>query len=474
MPALLLVGLLGAGLFGASVTVVRAASLLHSVVNFDVSNPVQAVSNVVEPPPGSIAWKLRYGERINILALGYGGAENDAPWLTDSIMVISIDPPTRRVMEISIPRDLWVKIDAWPDGRYLAQKINAAFEVGNEPRAWSGAPLSRFYQGRDGAGHLAEHVVSTRTGLQFDRYIGVDFKAFREVVDALGGVEVHMDGPLDDCHYPDYFDGYLNHGVPVGYPCTRGAGIHFPAGDYHVNGEQALQLARSRDAIEPDQASDFGRSRRQQMIVAAIRARATVSDAILRAPQLMSALQQDFRTDMDLADLKALFDFGASLGESDIMHMAVTDQNLVDDSGPGSGGCGPVDTFVLCSEDPTFHVWQRVMTNMFVSPRALTEHAPVELVNATQSIPDLQNRVQSLIQPMGIDLVPTARGRPEAHTVVYDLSGERDVETAAWLGNFFTAPIVEGPPPQAVPGEPAGGLVVVMGSDFGRYWYGLQ
>src|SRR5262245_64164753 len=100
-----------------------------------------------------------------------------------------------------------------------------------------------------------------------------------------------MDGPLDDCHYPDYHNGYVNHGVPPGWRCPAGAGIHFQAGDYTVDGEQALQLARSRDAVEPEQNSDFGRAKRQQMIVAAIKKKAVSVSGLTRAPQLMNALQ---------------------------------------------------------------------------------------------------------------------------------------------------------------------------------------
>ena len=76
------------------------------------------VVGVAEPPAGSISYRLKHKDPnpINILALGYGGAENDAPYLTDTIMVVRIDPLTHRVAMISIPRDTYVSIDAWPAG----------------------------------------------------------------------------------------------------------------------------------------------------------------------------------------------------------------------------------------------------------------------------------------------------------------------------------------------------------------------
>src|SRR5207253_10440056 len=64
-----------------------------------------------EPAQGTMAYKLKHGQQVNILLLGMGGEQNDAPYLTDSIMAVSIDPTSNRVMMASIPRDLVVHID---------------------------------------------------------------------------------------------------------------------------------------------------------------------------------------------------------------------------------------------------------------------------------------------------------------------------------------------------------------------------
>jgi len=473
--ALALVGLLGVTGIG-----LRLYGFLQSVAN--IGNPAQLLP-VGEPPAGSIAYKLKHGQQVNILALGYGGAENDAPYLTDSIMVVSIDPAGKRMVESSIPRDLYVRIDAWQDGRDFTEKINAAFEVPNQPKLFAPGPLKPAYQGKDGPGHLAEATVGRVTGLTFDKYVAVDFKAFRDVVDALGGVQVHMDGPLDDCHYPDYHNGYMNHGVPPGFRCPAGAGIHFGAGDYKVNGEQALELARSRDAIQPDQANDFGRAKRQQMIVAAIKKKATSVGAVARAPQLMDALQANFRTDMDVTDLKALNDFAGKVPDAGIQHFAVTDQDLGVGYQPYTrGSCGPRGAYVLCPADPSFHTWQMVFSHLLVPRPTLAEQAPVQLVNASRSFADLQSRMTNVVRPMGLQVSDGVRHVPSVpRTVIYDYSGGRYPATAAWLQDFFGAQVEPGTAPTPgvrasyVPaaGEKTEGLVVVMGSDFAGRFYGV-
>jgi LCP family protein required for cell wall assembly len=469
--AVLLVGVVVVGaIYGG-----RVINFLRTVSNF--GNPIDLVA---PPAPGTIAYKIQHGQRINVLALGYGGAENDAPYLTDSIMAISIDPANRRIEEISIPRDLWVSIAAWQDDRTYQQKINAAFEVGSEPRAFGTGALKPAYQGQDGPGHLAEATVGRVTGITFDRYVAVDFKAFRDVVNALGSITVHMDTPLDDCHYPDGGHGYVNHGVPVGYRCPPGAGIHFPAGTYQVNGEQALELARSRDAIEPEQANDFGRAKRQQMILSAIKAKAVSANALVKAPQLMDALQADFRTDMSLADIKALYDFGAKLPDSSIEHYSITDQDLAVGYNPPDtrGSCGPRDAYVLCPVDPTYRIWHTLFATIPVPPKTVAEKAPVQLVNASVNTTDLQTRTTVVMRQLGFTVADGVRHTSTPTSVIYDYSGGKYPQTLAYLESFFGAQAQPPPSPGVrgtfvpAPGELAQGIVVVMGSDFARRWIG--
>src|SRR5207237_3581379 len=220
-------------------------------------NAIGEIAQVVEPSPGTITYKLKHDQRVNVLLLGRGGYENDAPYLTDSIMAVSIDPVTNRVMMLSVPRDLVVHMNLQSDSsRMWTNKINAAYEV---PYTSIICCVAKQFTGVNGGGLAAEHEVGKVAGLTFDRYIGVDFVAFRDMVNALGGVDVCLSTNLDDTSYPNYNNGYI-----------RG-GIHYRAGCQHLNGEQALQVARSRHAVQPQQSSDFGRAHRQQDIMQAIK-----------------------------------------------------------------------------------------------------------------------------------------------------------------------------------------------------------
>src|SRR5712692_8568519 len=269
VPAAIAAALLLVVLVAVTLTNKRFDDFITATTGHHI-NPIGEVVQAVEPAQGTIAYKLKHGQQVNILLLGMGGEQNDAPYLTDSIMAVTIDPTSNRVMLASIPRDLTLGMNLQnPPSRIWYQKINAAYEV---PYTNIICCVAAQYTGRTGGGYAAEHEVGKVTGLTFDRYIAVDFVAFRDMVNALGGVDVCLSTNLDDYEYPDYFNGYI-----------RG-GIHYKAGCQHLNGEQALQVARSRHAVEPEQSSDFGRAKRQQDIMQAIKRKASTVNGFAKAP----------------------------------------------------------------------------------------------------------------------------------------------------------------------------------------------
>lgn len=437
----------------------RVVGFLEAVGN--LGSPVSALQKQVDPPAGSIAYKLAHGQRVNLLLLGYGGVENDAPWLTDSIMVVSLDPFNHRAMEVSVPRDLMVDIPAFAGGRTAYQKVNVAYEIGMDDADWPGKKPQ--YTGRLGGGRLAMDTLTAITGLQFDGFAAFDFKAFRDLVDTFGGVQVCLDTPLDDNQYPDYHNGYVK------------GGIHFAAGCQQVDGERALQLARSRHAVQPEQQSDYGRARRQQQILNGIRRKAETAGGIARAPRLMDVLQQDYVSSLDLSDLEALYSWGGKLPDAAFGHFGITEADLVAHFYMQKGSCGAYYADVLCPVDPTFKSMHSFFDGLFLDPKLLAEKAPVEIVNASASLEDMGDRVTNTLKAFGLQLQPAVRRRTQETSVVYDYSGGRYALTAQWLAGYFGARVVTPSPADSPPaaGSPAGGgVVVVLGRDYALRWIG--
>ena len=459
VPAAIAVALLLVVLVAATLTYKRFDDFITATTGHHI-NPISVVVQAVEPAQGTIAYKLKHGQQVNILLLGMGGYENDAPYLTDSIMAVTIDPNTNRVMLVSIPRDLTVPMNLQnPPSRVWYQKINAAYEV---PYTNIICCVASQYTGRTGGGAAAEHEVGKVTGLTFDKYIAVDFVAFRDMVNALGGVDVCLTTNLDDYSYPNYHNGFMP--------------IHFKAGCQHLNGEQALEVARSRDAIEPQQASDFGRAKRQQDIMQSIKRKATTVNGFAKAPQLLDALQKNINTDMSLSDMKAIYDWGKNLPDTSIVRVALTAPS---GAAPGNlldyGNCGlGSGVSQLCADDPSFNMIHKYLGALLIDPKILAEKAPVQFVNGSSSFAGLDSLVTTMFDPTGLSLADPVGHRASSTTLILDYSGGQFPLTAQYLQSFFGGTVVAATPANSPPaaGQQTYGLVVVLGHDFALRFLG--
>jgi len=146
-------------------------------------------------------------DRINILLLGMGGAGHDGPYLTDTNIILSIRPVSREIALVSVPRDLGAKIDG------AINKINYANALGEAKNPGQG-------------GEAARTVFADTFNLDIPYYVRLDFRAFTEIVDAVGGVEVDVPRAFSDSQYPDSNDGYQT--------------VTFLKGQELMNGDRAL------------------------------------------------------------------------------------------------------------------------------------------------------------------------------------------------------------------------------------------
>src|ERR1700726_69070 len=233
----------GVALLVAGFGVFRVWSAIHTISPRAQPQDLITLVHAQSDEPGSLGWKIKHDQRINILLLGYGGPGHDGPYLTDSVMLLSIRPASHEAIMISLPRDLRVKIPALPNNRFMTGKLNSAYAIGidhiNYPNVRSDLKTDT------GGGDLAAATVSQITGQPIDYWVGVDFKAFRDVVNAIGGIKVDVPTTLDDPYFPAGESTGMMH-------------IRITAGPQQFDGERALEYARSRETT-----SDFDRSRRQ-------------------------------------------------------------------------------------------------------------------------------------------------------------------------------------------------------------------
>jgi LCP family protein required for cell wall assembly len=236
------------------------------------------------PASGSLGWKIEHNQRINILLLARGGAGNDNPNFTDSILVLSIRPVRGRATLVSVPRFLWVDIPALVDGG-ISGKLYSAFALGGER---DNPSLRSRWRTATGSGDLAAATVAGVIGEPIDCWVAVGIVAFRALIDALGGIQVTVPATLDDSSYPEDDDRTTMH-------------VHFDPGAQAMDGERALEYARSRLST-----SEADRSARQELVMGAILARLRSVHAGPALLPLLGALRQGVLTNLRLSEIRQL------------------------------------------------------------------------------------------------------------------------------------------------------------------------
>ena len=189
-------------------------------------------------------------KRINILVLGSDNDSKMSSLLSQTIMVVTIDPVHKTVGMLSIPRDSWVYVPGV--GGYA--KIDEAMSDGEQASA-SNNPEAKFLNGV----RYARATVEDNFGITIDYYAWVGLTGFEKVINTLNGVCLNAMHPIVDDNYP----GDLSGGNAYSY--TR---VYIPAGPQCMKGATALQYVRSRHA---DLIGDYGRGARQEQMLLAIR-----------------------------------------------------------------------------------------------------------------------------------------------------------------------------------------------------------
>lgn len=223
--------------------------------------------------------------RTSFLILGLGGPKNEPSGLTDTIIFASVDHQGREVLLLSVPRDIWIT--------EMRAKINSAYYYGNRSEGL----------GLEWARRYASQII----GQPIDYVVVISFDGFKELVDALGGVDVVVDRGFTDTHYPiPGREADTCSGDPE-LRC-RYETITFATGSAHFNGQIALKFVRSRQSIG-EEGSDFARSSRQQKVILALKRKMLVPSFYLNSEkigQVLGILMRSVETDIPESHFAAL------------------------------------------------------------------------------------------------------------------------------------------------------------------------
>jgi LCP family protein required for cell wall assembly len=297
----------------------RAHSSLNSITG--ESNNILDVAKTLLP--GKEKTLKQDNGRTNIVLLGMRG-ENDpnGGLLADSIIVVSIQQDTKKIAMISIPRDLRVQVPNYKG----YQKLNAAHSLGAEQSPPQGIQYTM-------------QVLEKITGMPMHYGVSIDFIAFKEIIDALGGITVNA---ASDFYDPNYEGG-----------------IRVKQGLNDLNSDRALKYVWARLST-----NDFDRSRRQREVISAIKDKAEKTGAInnpVFLVNLLNTLGNNVKTTMTIDEIKA----GVNLIQQFDLNAIIQKGYDTSEQGPFTSQNDPVIGYVIVPRTGDFVEFQQDIQQIF-------------------------------------------------------------------------------------------------------------
>jgi LCP family protein required for cell wall assembly len=214
---------------------------------------VPAVASVLDPK------QKGQPETTLIMGVDKGSVPGEVESRTDILMLVSVNPDGKKAAVISIPRDTRVKIA----GHKGYNKINAAHAYGGSA--------------------LTIEIVKAFTGLPINHFVEIDFQGFKDIVNALGGVKMHIDKAIHDKYAGDV-----------------------PAGDVTLTGDQALALVRARYDEKAVPGGDLGRIKNQRNFLQAMLGTVSHQRNPFKVVKVIGAVSKDVKTDLSFMKMLGL------------------------------------------------------------------------------------------------------------------------------------------------------------------------
>ncbi len=432
---LVLVAVIGAGAY-LGIKLFLASSGIFKGNIFDIiqSQPLKQDSN----------------GRSNFLILGtseddpgHGGA-----FLTDSMMIMSIDQTNKNVYMFSIPRDLYVQYGMACNSGYSG-KINEYFNCVNEDYTTNEAEQQRLSE--------TQKFVGDIFGLDIQYGIHVNNTVIKDAVNAVDGVDVDIQGSGGASGILD-----RNFDWRCGYKCYL---VKYDNGVHHLDGEHALFLAMARGDIAPTYGlgnSNFDREKNQQKIIVALKDKAVTTGTITNLGKitgLIDALGNNLRTNIETKEIQTLMKIVADTKTADIHSVSLFDgDDRVVTSGPYNGASVVMPSAGIFEYDEI-----RAYVARSLSANPLTrENAGIVILNGSGVVGKGQTAADSLkAAGFVIQAVSNAPEGTYAAIEIYVVDDTKTATTAKLKEQYPDAVIKTTNPPVTVAANV--GFVLIVG-----------
>lgn len=349
--------------------------------------PTQSVDTAHQPWDGA--------SRVTMLVMGLDYRDweaQDGPPRTDTMILLTIDPLTKTAGILNIPRDLWVNIPGFDYGR-----INTAY------------PLGIAYDVPGGGPQQAMDTVESLLGVPIDYYAIIDFSAFEQFINELGGINIAVTTEISV--------------DPIG----KGNTVYLKPGNYLLDGPTALAYARSRHS----EGGDFDRAQRQQQVILAIRDRIEElgpTQVASKIPAMYNELAAGIHTNLSLNDAIKLGWLAIDIPLNTVQRGAIAPPNAVSFAKSPDGTQDiliPVPDQIRLIRDQVFassNMASPGLTSGDTRANMQAEGASIVVANGTYT-EDLAQETQAYLQSQGANVVATQNSEYNTYTKIIDYTG---------------------------------------------------
>jgi LCP family protein required for cell wall assembly len=374
-------------------------------IDFEQVSDIETDFFEAVPVPEGLLTPWDGSGRVTVLVMGLDYRDwsaGEGPSRTDTMMLLTLDPLDNTAGMLSIPRDLWVSIPGFDNGR-----INTAYFLGEA------------YQLPGGGPGLAVKTVEQLLGVEINYYAQVDFGAFVRFIDEIGGVKIDVPKKIK-------IDPI------VGDP------IKLQVGRQVLNGELALAYARARNTA----GGDLDRAIRQQQVIFGIRDRLidpkNLSLLVSKAPTLYAEIAAGVQTNMTLEELLKLAFLAQKVPDENIHQDSISAQEVVfGETDDGQAVLVPLPEKIRQLRDDVFLVSTGTLGPLLPGTsqeRMAAEGARIVVLNGSL-VDSLASQTQEYLLSQGANVVEVSNGEFTQQTRIVDYTG--NPHTAQYLTEIF-------------------------------------
>ncbi len=353
--------------------------------------------------------------RVNFLVagnsadnVGHAGGE-----LTDSIMLLSMDTKKNTAMMLSIPRDLWVDVPG-----YGHSKINAAYARGGM--------------------ETLKDVVEDNLDLEVHYTALINYAAFRDLVDAVGGITITINSSDRRGIYDSSLDWTSR---------TCCALAKYPNGPVQLNGKQALNLARARGEGRGSYGfpqADFTRTEHQRLMLLGIREKAMSSSTLLNPVKLsnmMSAIGTNVSTDVQLKEIQSMIEYGKEIDVNKIDSYNINTLAGANKTMLQNDMIGGQSVLVPAAGIDDYSEIAAQLKKVFNATPVTKEAARTVVLNGTDAV-GLARQQGSRLKQIGVDVVIESDATVQPKTTIVDNSKGKKPATIDELKKRYSATVI--------------------------------